>query len=204
MQLPIRISNRLTILVSATAIVALSPPTLDADDSDMDEPNIDACRLLLPAEISTAIGFRVSDGQRADDGPQPDGSYSSTCVWTIVDDVAPIDRTSPLGGRSFVILNAMQWPAGSGLASTFLDAFRRAAEAGEIPSMPSARELGDEALWWGDGLAVRRRDTSFGLSVFISRSATQPAPYAGAFEERLAPLILKRLDQEPRHVDVQR
>jgi len=156
-------------------------------------PQIDACSLLLPAEISTAIGLPVENGTRKDDGLVRDGSYSSTCVWKVIPArLHPDDPTAPLGGSSFVILNAMQWPPGSGLAKKFLEAFRKAAVDGDIPHTPLPRTFGDEALWWGDGLAVRQGDVSFGISVFIPGSSPK---LAEEFEERLAPQILRRLEE---------
>ena len=160
------------------------------------EVHIDACALLLPSEISQVIGLTVGTGLRKDAGLEPNSSYSSACLWIIkLEEAAPADPTAPLGGKSFVILNAMQWPIGSGLARTFLEAFREAAINGEIPGTPIPREFGDEALWWGDGLAVRRRDVSFGISVYIPTLITKQA---GVFEEQLAPYILRRLDERLR------
>jgi hypothetical protein len=152
---------------------------------------IDACSLLLPAEISQVIGFPVDAGTRKDSGLEPSSAYSSTCLWRIkLDPPPPEDPTAPLGGQSFVILHAMQWPAGSGLARTFLEDFRKAAAVGDIPKQPVPRKFGDEALWWGDGLAVRQGDVSFGLSVF---SPLLKSKSPGDFEEQLAPPILRRL-----------
>jgi hypothetical protein len=152
---------------------------------------VDACALLTPAEVTQVIGLPVSSGVRRDQGLQPNGSYSSTCVWTInIDLEEPKNPRAPLGGRSFVILNAIQWPAGSGLARTFLEGFHAAAANGEIPSKPVPRKFGDEALWWGDGLAVRVEDVSFGLSVFMPK---KKAPRPGHYEEQLAPRIVERL-----------
>lgn len=154
---------------------------------------IDACSLLSAAEISQVIGVPVEAGVHRDEGLQKTGAYSSACLWTVRRKVeAPADPTKPLGGKSFVILNAMQWPAGSNLARTYLEDFREAAANGVIPAKPSPRSFGDEALWWGDGLAVRKRDVSFGVSVFMpGTKASRPAE----FEEKLAPHILRRLDK---------
>jgi hypothetical protein len=154
--------------------------------------SIDACSLLDVAEIGQAVGLPVDPGVRRDAGLESNGAYSSSCVWVLRPaDEPPPDPTKPLGGRSFVILNAMLWPAGSGLARTFLDSFREAAAHGEIPSQPQARHFGDEALSWGDGLAVRRHDVSFGVSVFIPGVTKERR---GALQEALAPAILRRLD----------
>src|SRR5690606_2614261 len=145
------------------------------------------------AEISKTIGFPVDKGTRQDAGYQADGSYSSACVWVIQQGKAvKPDPSAPLSGKSFAILNAIQWPAGSGLASTFLEAFHKAAASGVIPAKPTPRNFGDEALWWGDGLAVRKGDVSFGVSVFMPGSKARPP---AQLEEQLAPHILKRLGQ---------
>lgn len=174
-------------MLCGQAIGADARPAADAKAVE-----IDACTLLSAAEISKAIGLPVDKGSRKDAGFQSNGSYSSACVWVIQPDKAMThDPSAPLGGRSFVILNAMQWPAGSGLARTFLQAFHDAAANGDIPSKPVPRKFGDEALWWGDGLAVRKRDVSFGVSVFIPGPKSKRA----LFEEQLAPHILRRLDQ---------
>jgi hypothetical protein len=154
---------------------------------------IDACALLQGAEISQAIGAPVGEPARQDAGLEPDGSYSSSCVWEIhAANPTAANAAAPLGGKSFVILHAMQWPRGSGLAHTFLDSFRDAAENGDLPGKIVPREFGDDALWWGDGLAVRKYDVSFGISVFFPGSK---ANRTGAFEEQLAPHILRRLEK---------
>jgi hypothetical protein len=105
----------------------------------------------------------------------------------------PADAAAPLGGKRFVILNVLRWPRGSDGARTYLEAFREASASGVIESKPIARPFGDEALWWGDGLAVRRGDVSFGVSVFMTRGAADTQPHAGEREERLAKIILSRL-----------
>jgi hypothetical protein len=153
-------------------------------------PEINACALLTAAEISSAIGMAVDGGRRQDDGMQEDGQYSSSCIW-MIEPNQPRDPAAKLGGRRFVILNVMQWPEGRNLAGKFLQAFRDSSDKGVIPSKPTPRKFGDEALWWGDGLAVRKGDVSFGLSVFI------PNPNVArtsALEEKLAPQVLRRID----------
>ena len=172
--------RRLAPLLCACALLGA------AAASSAEVPPIDACSLLKPAEISAALGLQVNEGVRRDEGLVPQGAYSSACVWTV---------QHPAAGKNFVIVNAMRWPAGSGLAGTFLEAFRKAAASGEIPSQPVPRDLGDEALWWGDGLAIRRGDVSVGISVFVpSLKAQRQDSRAGHFEERLAAHILERLD----------
>ena len=153
---------------------------------------INACALLSSAEVAAVIGFPVDGGVRRDEGFQSNGSYSSACLWTARrKDNKPADPSAPLGGKSFVILNAMRWPAGSGLARKYLEDFREASANGVIPGKPVPRLFGDEALWWGDGLAVRKGDVSFGVSVFLP--GAMPAQH-GKLEEELAPRILRRLE----------
>jgi hypothetical protein len=168
-------------------------PAPIATASAGDAVPIDACALLRGSEISQVIGAPVGEPARHDAGPEPDGSYSSSCVWEIeaANPTAPEDG-APLGGKSFVILHAMQWPRGSGLAHTFLDSFWNAAASGDIPGKPVPRKFGDDALWWGDGLAVRQYDVSFGISVFFPGSR---ANHPGALEEQLVPHILRRIEK---------
>ena len=182
----------LVLVLSAGGLISVSQQSAalaQAPESRAQELN--ACTLLAAEQISDEIGLPVENGFRKDLGFQADGSYSSTCVWIIQRDlaVAPNPR-APLGGKSFVILNATQWPAGSGLASGFLQDFRDAAVAGEIPSAPVPKSYGDEALWWGDGLAVRSGDVSFGVSVWMTSSRPNATV---VYEEELAPHILQRV-----------
>ncbi|HEY6483962.1 MAG TPA: hypothetical protein VIY54_10605 [Steroidobacteraceae bacterium] len=164
----------------------------DATGGSREPVPIDACALLQRSEIARSIGAPVGEPARHDAGLESNGSYSSSCVWEIrAANPRPASPDAPLGGKSFVILNAVQWPAGSGRAHLFLDSFRQAAENGDIPGKVSPRSAGDDALWWGDGLAVRRYDVSFGLSVFFPLSRLNRT---GLLEERLAPLILRRID----------
>lgn len=153
---------------------------------------INACELLTAAEISTAIGLPVGNGRRQDEGLSRDGQYSSSCIWTIEPGKAP-DVTAPARGRRFVILNAQRWPAGGDMAKKFLQAFHDSAEKGVIANKPAPRKFGDEALWWGDGLAVRRGDVSFGISVFMPQ---RNVARTSVMEEKLAPHILRRLDRD--------
>ena len=160
---------------------------------------VDACTLLKSAEIQQALQRPVETPQRKDPGYVSEGAYSSVCVWTIPvgasaaggQSLAAPDDAAPMGGRQFVILNVIRWPTGKGMARKFLDAFYSAAERGEIPHTPVARRLGDDALWWGDGLAVRRGDLSFGISIFIPRTSLEEAE---RIEEILARRVLARLD----------
>jgi hypothetical protein len=177
----------------AMAVALCSGTGLSTAQAAENPLEINACELLTPAEITAAIGgLPVDQGRRQDEGMSRDGQYSSSCIWTIEPGKAP-DQTAPGRGRRFVILNAMQWPAGKDMAKKFLEAFHESADKGVIPSKPAPRKFGDEALWWGDGLAVRRGDVSFGVSVFMPK---RDVARTSAMEEKLAPHVLKRIDKK--------
>jgi hypothetical protein len=163
----------------------------------MDSTPINACALLTDDEVSATVGAKVTPGQRRDDGEvggkgdyAPAGTYSSTCFWTFHVDGGVDDPNLPMGGRRFAILNAMVWPAGGGDAAKFLQSFRDAFKEELIPSDPVAVDVGDEGLWWGDGVAARKGDRSFGISVFLQNGdkASQRQ-----MEEALARKIAGRL-----------
>jgi hypothetical protein len=179
-------------LVRAVATALLSGAMFCAVHAAEPSLEINACELLTPAEITAAVGLPVDQGRRQDEGMARDGQYSSTCFWTIEPDKVP-DQTAPGKGRRFVILNAQRWPAGRDMAKKFLEAFHESADKGVIANQPVPRKFGDDALWWGDGLAVRKGDVSFGISVFMPK---RDEARTSVREEKLAPHILKRLDRK--------
>lgn len=179
-------------LRAALAITMLSGVSLSVAHAAQSALEINACELLTPAEITAAIGLPVDRGRRQDEGLSRDGQYSSSCIWMIEPGKAP-DASAPARGRRFVILNAMQWPPGRDMAKKFLQAFHDSAEKGIIATKPAPRQFGDEALWWGDGLAVRRGDVSFGISVFMPK---RNQARSSVMEEKLAPHVLRRLDEK--------
>jgi len=155
--------------------IALSFATLDSEISVAAEHGtasvgiaVNACSLLSADEISAIVHFQVEPGLRKDNGAIEsgpyDGAYSTTCLWKASEDSAN-DPRLPLGGARFVILNVMSWPAGSQRAARFLHSFRDAAEDHTISSKPVPLTIGDESLWWGDGVAVRKGHAGYGISV---------------------------------------
>jgi hypothetical protein len=175
------------------ALIAAVAMALGAAAYAAESPlEINACELLTSAEVSAVVGLPVDRGRRQDEGLSRDGQYSSTCLWTIEPGKAP-DQTAPGRGKRFVILNAQRWPAGRDLAKKFLQAFHESADKGVIANKPVPRKFGDEALWWGDGLAVRKGDVSFGISVFMPK---RDEARTSALEEKLAPHVLRRLDRQ--------
>lgn len=159
---------------------------------------INACALLEDGEVAAIVGAKVVAGERRDDGEvggkgdyAPPGTYSSTCFWRFQADADhPADPNLPMGGQRFAILNAMAWPAGGGDAAKFLQSFRDAFKEEIIPSDPVTVDIGDEGLWWGDGVAARKGDRSFGISVFLQNG---DKPTQRQMEEALARKIAARL-----------
>jgi hypothetical protein len=152
---------------------------------------MDACALLTREEVAAVVKSAVTPGERRDAGKTSEGAYSLTCLWKIVTTEAePQDQSAPLGGRSFVILNVIISPHGSMSTESYIQSFRDAAADHTIPGHPVPLQLGDEALWWGDGVAVRKGDVSFGISVFLTgrkRSTFR------SMDQKLATMILGRL-----------
>jgi hypothetical protein len=132
---------------------------------------INACALMTADEVSAVIGIKVDPGARSDDGwidnATTHGAYSSTCLWRASADRNAANPSLPAGGASFAILNVFSWPRGSNEAGSFLQKFRDAAESNLIPSKPVALKIGDESLWWGDGVAVKSGAVAFGISVHL-------------------------------------
>jgi hypothetical protein len=156
-----------------------------------DVPEQNACTLIAKEEVARVTGGTVEVGDRRDDGKTEDGAYSSTCVWKVTGLPAlPAKPNAPFGGAAFAMLNTISWPAGSGQAKKYLEDFRDAAKQDLIDQTPVTVQAGDEALWWGDGVAFRRGDVSFGVSVHVGtdKKAEQ------AMEEALAKKIVANFD----------
>jgi hypothetical protein len=151
-------------------VVTAAPAAVGAEMPPQSRP-ADACALLTAQQVSRAMNMKVEPGIREDsgwlDGDAYEGAYSSTCVWKASRDRDAHDLTRPLGGASFAILTVISWPAGLDGAAIFLQSFRDAAESHVIATTPVPLHIGDEALWWGDGVAARKNNHSFGISVHL-------------------------------------
>ena len=162
-----------------------------AGSARADVPQQNACTLISKEEVAKIVGGTVEAADRNDSGMTEDGAYSSTCVWKVTG-LAPLPAKpdAPFGGASFAMLNTISWPAGSGVAKRYLEDFRDAAKQDLIDMTPVPVQAGDEALWWGDGVAFRRGDVSFGVSVHVGtdKKAEQ------AMEEALAKKIVVNFD----------
>jgi hypothetical protein len=74
-----------------------------------------------------------------------------------------------------------------------LQSFRAAAKSNLIPTHPVALDIGDDSLWWGDGVAVRRGAVSLGISVVLHSADRDKRR---VWEESLAKEILARLHSD--------
>jgi hypothetical protein len=155
-------------------------------------PAVNSCALLTERQVSQIMRVKVDPGVRNDSGRLSDapyeGSYSSTCTWRVSANQDAHDPSRPLGGASFAILTVISWPAGGGPAM-FLQSFRDAAQSRIITTTPVALRIGDEALWWGDGVAARKGSLSFGMSVHLVNGRAEER----AMEELLAAKIAAQL-----------
>lgn len=158
---------------------------------------INACSLLTPDEVAEVIGVTVDSGSRRDDGwvdnDTMHGVYSSTCFWRATADRNMADPNLSMGGASYAILNVFSWPPGSQEAGSFLQKFRDAAESNLIPSKPVPVKIADEALWWGDGVAVKSGTVAFGISVHLVGGR----PKERGMEEVLGAKLAGRIAQLP-------
>jgi hypothetical protein len=160
---------------------------------------INACSLLTSDEIAEVIGVKVDSGSRRDDGwvdnETVHGAYSSTCFWRATADRNMADPSLSMGGASYAILNVFSWPPGSQEAASFLQKFRDAAEGNLIPSKPVPVKIADEALWWGDGVAVKSGNVAFGISVHLVGGR----PKERQMEETLGAKLAGRIAELPHH-----
>ena len=156
-----------------------------------DVPASNACDLIAKEDVAKIVGGTVETAERNDDGKTEDGAYSSTCVWKVAGLPAlPAKPNAPFGGAAFAMLNTIAWPPGGGMAKKYLEDFRDAAKQDLIDQTPVPVQAGDEALFWGDGVAFRRGDVSFGVSVHVGTDKKQEQ----ALETALAQKIVANFD----------
>ncbi len=156
----IRVRTGVVLLGAVCGVVACGGRAWSAPPS--------ACSLIAKDDVAAVVGGTIAVSEQNDAGATEGEAYSSTCLWKVTGGpVLPAKPDAPFGGASFVILNTITWPAGSGLAKKYLEDFRDAAKQNVIDMNPVPVQAGDEALWWGDGVAVRKGDVSFGISVHV-------------------------------------
>jgi len=150
---------------------------------------IDACMLLTADEIAAVTGKKVGVPIPQGGGSTAEDSYSSTCVWRIANDSDRATVDAPLQGSNYAMLNAWSWLPGNPGPAKFLQEFRDAAKSNLIDMVPVPVQAGDEALYWGDGVAVRKGSMSFGISVHLQDGK----PTEQSMETELAKKVLGRL-----------
>ena len=170
------VANRGFWTISAVAAVLLfevaAESPADTETAAIPQaPEVNSCLLLTDRQVSGVLNMKVDPGVREDsgrlDGAGYEGSYSSTCTWRVSADRDAHDPTRPLGGASFAILTIISWPAANNGPANFLQSFRDAAQAHVITTTPVPLQIGDDALWWGDGVAARKGKFSFGISIHL-------------------------------------
>ena len=192
---PHTVLTALAVTLMGGALAGAGSIALAADSPTHKATPINACTLLSAEEVSQVIGIPVDGGARHDagwvDNDTEHGAYSSTCLWRATADRNAADPKLPAGGASFAILNVFSWPVGSQEAGSFLQKFRDAAENNLIPSKPVPLKIGDEALWWGDGVAVKSGHVAFGISVHLVNGR----PKERGMEETLGAKLAGRVAQ---------
>jgi hypothetical protein len=174
--------------VALLAAALSSGPSLKAADP---EHPLSACTLLSTEDVAAVVGAKVEPGEPNDSGAVEGGGFSSTCLWKVAGAAVPSAAGSdaPFGGARFAMLNTITWPKGSGKAAKYLADFYQAAKDNLIDNEPVPLKVGDDALWWGDGVAVRKGDISFGVSTHTGSGK----PEERAMEEALARKVAERL-----------
>lgn len=169
------------------ALVLLVPVFALPAHADVPAP-ISACKLLSADEIAQVIGRKVGT-PISREGSEAEGSASSVCIWRVAEDSDRTTVDAPLQGSNYVMLNAWSWEPGNPGPRNFLQEFRDAAKNNLIDSTPVPVAVGDEGLYWGDGVAVRKGSKNFGISVHLQDGK----PTEQAMETALAKKVLERL-----------
>ena len=142
---------------------------------------IPACPLLTPDEVGAAFGIPLRSAEQEPSGGGEGEGRMTTCLWT------PADG-EPGATLSLVVWS---WPPGDGGAAGFLETLRIL--AGEESDRPPTETLaiGDDALWDGDRVYLRKGGTSVTLAT--SLNALDATPDAKAKLEGLAAIVAERL-----------
>lgn len=142
---------------------------------------IPACPLLTPDELAAVFGQPFAATEQEPSGGGEGEGRMTTCLWT------PADG-EPGATLSLVVWS---WPPGDSGAAGFLETLRILAE--ETPERPPVETLaiGDDALWDGDRVYLRKGGVS--VTVAGSMNALDPIPDARAKLEALATIVAERL-----------
>ncbi len=150
-------------------------------------PKIDACAHAAGCAGHSACSWCARrKGDRRDSGVESNGAYSSSCVWLLTARPRPhADPRAPLGSEALRDPERRALATGQRWRAPYSRRFARRATIGVIASKAlTLRAFGGEALWWGDGLAVRRR-RELQVSVFVPRKRVGSKGYVGICENVL-------------------
>jgi hypothetical protein len=141
---------------------------------------VPACPLLTPDEVATVFGSPLAAAEQEPSGGGEGEGRMTTCLWT------------PTGGKPGATLSVVvwSWPPGDGGAAGFLETLRLLAEE-EPDRTTETLAIGDDALWDGDRVYVRKGGTSVTLAT--SLNALDPTPDARTKLEALAAIVAERL-----------
>jgi hypothetical protein len=140
---------------------------------------IPACPLLSGDAIAEVFGKPVTAAEQPPSGGGPGAGRMTTCIWT------PADG----GLGATVSLIVWSWPPGHPGAAGYVEAFRASGYPDRAP--PETVAIGDDALWDGDRLHVRKGDVSFTLAT--SLNALDATPDARPRLEALGAEVASRL-----------
>ena len=110
---------------------------------------IPACPLLTPDEVAAVFGRPFAAAEQEPSGGGEGEGRLTTCFWTPADD-------EPGATLSLVVWS---WPPGDGGAAGFLETLRLLAGE-ESDRTAETLAIGDDALWDGDRVYVRKGGTS--------------------------------------------
>jgi hypothetical protein len=171
-------SGKVVRTVAATLLcVGLFAPPSMADVASV----IPACPLLTAHEVTAVFGGPFAAAEQEPSGGGEGEGRMTTCFWT------------PADGRPGATLSIVvwSWPPGDGGAAGFLETLRILSD--ESPDRPPAETLaiGDDALWDGDRVYLRKGGTSVTLAT--SLNALDATPDARAKLETLGAIVAGRL-----------
>ena len=174
----------------------IDSPAGTAAGTPLQSPQVISCALLTERQVSEAMNMKVDPGVRQDSRSTGHRRLPRRVLLDLrlKSGLRAIEmRTTRIvlsSGASFAILTVISWPRDGKGAEIFLQSFLRdAAESHVIANTPIPLQIGDEALWWGDGVAVRKNNHSFGISVHLVNERSKERQ----LEESLAATIAARL-----------
>jgi hypothetical protein len=141
---------------------------------------IPACPLLTPDEVAAVFGVPLAAAEQEPSGGGEGEGRMTTCLWT------------PADGRLGATLSLVvwSWPAGDGGAADFLETLRLLAGE-ESDRTAETLRFGDDALWDGDRVYLRKGGTTVTLAT--SLNALDATPDARTKLEALAIIVAERL-----------